>query len=166
MRSAPCDLSMSAARADALFASTLQRSDEPSAVQVKQAIAAATRAFGDLGCAARVAQEYGEHPETAARRMRWARTAVAGVFRFAVRSGIRRQERPDLRGMPGPARPARHGRAAAGPYPAAGLLAPAGASWPADGDLRGVGQPQLAPDPLVERGVAEADDVGGTGARL
>ena len=80
MRSAFYDPSMSAARADALFASTLQRSDEPSAMQVKQAIAAATRAFGDLGCAARVAHEYGEHPETAARRMRWARTAVAGAF--------------------------------------------------------------------------------------
>jgi len=80
MRSASYDLRMSAVRADALFASTLQRSDEPSAMQVKQAIAAATRAFGDLGCAARVAQEYGEHPETAATRMRWARTAVAGVF--------------------------------------------------------------------------------------
>jgi hypothetical protein len=80
MRSAPCDPGRSTARADALFASTLQRSDQPSAVQVKQAIAAATRAHGDLGCAARVAQEYGEHPETAAGRMRWARTAVAGVF--------------------------------------------------------------------------------------
>jgi hypothetical protein len=80
MRSAPYDLSISVARADALFASALQRSDEPSAVQVKQAIAAATRAFGDLGCAARVAQEYGEHPETAVTRMRWARTAVAGAF--------------------------------------------------------------------------------------
>ena len=79
MRSAPCDPSVSFARTDALFASTLQRSDEPSAVQVKQAIAAAARAFGDLGCAARVAQEYGEHPETAASRMRWARTAVAGI---------------------------------------------------------------------------------------
>ena len=80
MRSAPYDLSMSAARADALFASALQRSDEPSAMQVKQAITAATCAFGDLGCAARVAQEYGEHPETAVSRMRWARTAVAGAF--------------------------------------------------------------------------------------
>ena len=80
MRSALYDLSISAARADALFASALQRSDEPSAVQVKQAIAAATRTFGDLGCAARVAQEYGEHPETAVTRMRWARTAVAGAF--------------------------------------------------------------------------------------
>jgi hypothetical protein len=79
MRFAPCEPSVSFARTDALFASTLQRSDEPSAVQVKQAIVAATRAFGDLGCAARVAQEYGEHPETAASRMRWARTAVAGM---------------------------------------------------------------------------------------
>ncbi len=80
MRYASDDRNMSAARADALFASTLQRSDEPSAVQVKQAIAAATLAFGNRGCAARVAQEYGEHPETAASRMRWARTAVAAIF--------------------------------------------------------------------------------------
>ncbi len=80
MRSAPCDLSISAARADALFASTLQRSDEPTALQVERAIAAATRAFGGIGCAARVAQEYGEHPETAASRMRWARMAVDSAF--------------------------------------------------------------------------------------
>ncbi len=80
MRSAPVDLSVTAARADALFASSLQRSDEPSALQVRQAIAAATREFGGLGCAARVAQEFGEHPETAVRRMRWARTAVAGAY--------------------------------------------------------------------------------------
>ena len=37
------------------------------------------------------------------------------------------------------------------------LLAPGG------GDLRRVGQPQLAPGPLVERGVAEADHAGGAG---
>jgi len=80
MRSMPHDLSIGAARADALFASALQCSDEPTARQVRQAIAAATRAFGDLGCAARVAQEYGEHPETAVARMRWARTAVDGAF--------------------------------------------------------------------------------------
>ena len=80
MRSAPYDVSVSAIRADALFASALQCSDQPSAVQVKQAIAAATLALGDLGCAARVAQEFGEHPETAVARMRWARTTVAGAF--------------------------------------------------------------------------------------
>jgi len=80
MRSAAYDLSPSAARADALFVSALQSSDQPTAVQVEQAIAAATRAFGDLGCAARVAQEYGEHPETAVTRMRWARLTAAGAF--------------------------------------------------------------------------------------
>jgi len=32
------------------------------------------------GCAARVAQAYGEHPETALTRMRWALTEVASAF--------------------------------------------------------------------------------------
>jgi len=79
MRSATYDLSISTVRADALFASALQRSDEPSAAQVGQAIAAAVRAFGARGCAARVAQAYGEHPETAVVRMRWALAMVTGA---------------------------------------------------------------------------------------
>jgi len=70
MRSTTYHLSISTARADALFVSALQRSEEPSAAQVQLAIAAAIRAFGARGCAARVAQEYGEHPETAVPRMR------------------------------------------------------------------------------------------------
>jgi hypothetical protein len=87
MPSVPCDLSVSAlsvrtlstvaARADALFASALQRSDEPSPRQVRRAIAAAVTAYGGSGCVARVAQAFGEHPETAVTRMRWARTMVA-----------------------------------------------------------------------------------------
>jgi hypothetical protein len=80
MWSAPYDLSIDTARADALFASALQISDKPSAVQVKQAIDTAASTLGDLGCAARVAQEFGEHPETAVTRMRWAREEVACVF--------------------------------------------------------------------------------------
>jgi hypothetical protein len=44
---------------------------------VEQAVAAAIRAFGELGCAARVAQAYGEDPDTAVTRMRWARAMVA-----------------------------------------------------------------------------------------
>jgi hypothetical protein len=80
MWSVPNDLSIDTARADALFASALQISDEPSAVQVKRAIDAATSTLGDLGCVARVAQEFGEHPETAVARMRWARDEVACVF--------------------------------------------------------------------------------------
>src|ERR1700739_1162485 len=76
MRSTTYYLSISTARADALFVSALQRSEDPSAAQVQQAIAAAIRAFGARGCAARVAQAYGEHPETAVPRMRWARAVV------------------------------------------------------------------------------------------
>jgi hypothetical protein len=79
MRSATYDLTISTVRADALFASAVQRSDQPTANQVRQAIAAALATFGGRGCAARVAQAYGEHPETAVLRMRWARATVAGV---------------------------------------------------------------------------------------
>jgi hypothetical protein len=80
MRSATYELSIPTVRADALFASALQQSDEPTAGQVDQAITAAIRAHGTRGCAARVAQEYGEHPETAAIRMRWARATAAGAL--------------------------------------------------------------------------------------
>jgi hypothetical protein len=62
MLSGPHDLSISAARAGALFASPLQGSDEPTARQVRQAIATTIGAHGVHGCAARVAQAYGEHP--------------------------------------------------------------------------------------------------------
>ncbi len=79
MRSAAHHLSITAARADALFASALQPSGDPSAAQIHQAIAEAVRAFGTMGCAARVAQAYGDRPETAAPRMRWARAAVAAA---------------------------------------------------------------------------------------
>jgi hypothetical protein len=50
MPSAPYDLSISAARGGALFASPLQRSDEPSARQVRQAIATAIAGYGVRGC--------------------------------------------------------------------------------------------------------------------
>jgi hypothetical protein len=72
------DLSISGLQADALFASRLQRCDEPSAGQVRQAIAITIRELGCSGCTARVAREFGDHPETAVFRMRWAR-ALAGA---------------------------------------------------------------------------------------
>jgi hypothetical protein len=70
----------SAFGADALFVSALQRSDAPGTGQVRQAIDAAVRAFGYSGCAERVAQEFGDHPETAAARMRWARATARSAF--------------------------------------------------------------------------------------
>jgi hypothetical protein len=69
--------SIRAVWADALFVSALQRGDQPSTGQVRQAIAIAVGVFGPHGCAERVAQEFGDHPETAVTRMRWARDLAA-----------------------------------------------------------------------------------------
>src|SRR5215469_2750911 len=79
MQITTCHASTAALWADALFVSVLQRSDRPDAGQLRQAIAAAVRAYGDQGCAQRVAQEFGDHPETAFARMHWAR-AVASTM--------------------------------------------------------------------------------------
>lgn len=70
----------SAVWADALFVSALQRWEQPSAGQIRQAVAAAVRVFGPGGCAERVAQEFGDHPDSAAGRMRWARMRAAEVL--------------------------------------------------------------------------------------
>jgi hypothetical protein len=69
--------SVRALQADALFASALQRSDEVNPGQIHQAITMSLDAYGGAGCAGRVAQEFGDHPETAAARMRWALATVA-----------------------------------------------------------------------------------------
>ena len=79
----PC-LSVGAYQADAIFASGLQRGDEPSVGQVRQAVAAAMHALGYSGCAERVAQEFGDHPETAVIRMRWARAVAREAFAGSV----------------------------------------------------------------------------------
>ena len=80
MRPAMYHLSIRAARADAVFVSALQRSAQPTARQVRRAVAETVRAFGSRGCAARVAQEFGDRPETATARMRWARTVADQAF--------------------------------------------------------------------------------------
>jgi hypothetical protein len=92
--------STSAVWADALFASMLQRSDGPSAGQVRKAVAAATCAYGGRGCAERVAQEFGDHPETAVARMRWACGVVGEVFGAPGSEQDSRRRRPGLR-VPG-----------------------------------------------------------------
>ena len=79
----PC-LINGAWQADAVFVSRLQRGDEPSAGQVRQAVAASIRAFGYSGCAERVAQEFGDHPEMAVIRMRWARAVAREAFADSV----------------------------------------------------------------------------------
>jgi len=60
-------------RAEALFASLLQPSEVPTVAQIVDAIAASLRVHGGVdGCAAAVAAEYGDHPDVAVVRMRWA----------------------------------------------------------------------------------------------
>ena|ERR1700761_2000595 len=97
MRQAMDDLSIPTFQADALFASAVQRFDEPDSDQVRQAIAAAIRAFGSMGCAERVAQEFGDHPETAVVRMRWARLVIGEAFPdWAPQPGLRPDADPQL----------------------------------------------------------------------
>jgi hypothetical protein len=77
-----------AARAEALFASDLSARCEYTQVEVVAAIAHAIRAHGGIrGCAAEVAAAYGDHPETAAPRMRWARAVVEGMDASASNHG-------------------------------------------------------------------------------
>jgi hypothetical protein len=66
------DTTFDTVRAEALFASSLQVSQEPSALEVRTAVTTTLRRLGVNGCTARVAGEFGEYPETAAARMGWA----------------------------------------------------------------------------------------------
>ena len=59
--------------AEALFAGYLQPSDHPTSAQVRAAVRDSLRRLGGQGgCAAVRATAYGDHPDTAAERMRWA----------------------------------------------------------------------------------------------
>jgi hypothetical protein len=74
---APTQLDMNSARCGALFSSGLQPSDAPTAGMVATAISRTMQQFGIGGCAGRMAQEFGDHPDAAARRMRWVRQLIA-----------------------------------------------------------------------------------------
>ena len=67
----PARATFTGARRVALFASGLQRSDVPTAAMAAESITATVRQFGIDGCVDRMAQEFGDHPDTAAARMRW-----------------------------------------------------------------------------------------------
>lgn len=94
-RSAP----LLTAWAQALFTSDLSARCGHTQVEVAAAIRHAFRTHdGVAGCAAEVAAAYGEYPETAARRMGWARAVIqaiddveavpgAGLGRVAAYSG-------------------------------------------------------------------------------
>ena len=67
-------------RAEALFASTLQPSGSPSCDQVRRVVATTLRRLGARGCAARMAIEFGDHPDTAGARMTWSLAMVRRIY--------------------------------------------------------------------------------------
>ena len=69
-----------AVRAEALFASTLQPSGTPSPGQIRRAVATTLQRLGVRGCAAQVAGEFGDHPDTAVARMSWALATIQTVY--------------------------------------------------------------------------------------
>lgn len=69
-----------AVRAEALFASKLQSSGSASPEEVRRAIATTLRWLGVRGCAAQMASEFGDHPDTAVARMSWALATIQTVY--------------------------------------------------------------------------------------
>jgi hypothetical protein len=72
-------LNVNEVRREALFVSGLRRSDAPTPAGLAELVGAAVRRLGVRGCAGRMAQEFGDDPETAADRMRWIRQLVSEV---------------------------------------------------------------------------------------
>ncbi|MGX6604837.1 hypothetical protein ACWKSP_22315 [Micromonosporaceae bacterium Da 78-11] len=68
------------ARTEALFLSDLQPSQHPAGALVRAVVDVKLAWMSPAECAAVVAQEYGEHPQATADRMRWAHTAVVAAF--------------------------------------------------------------------------------------
>src|SRR6516162_1382880 len=73
----PMQQALSHARCEALFASALQPSDTLTADMIATAIRSAMQRFGPHGCTEIMAQEFGDHPDAAAWRMRWAHRLAA-----------------------------------------------------------------------------------------
>ena len=68
------------ARAEALAASALPASVAVDRANIDAAIEQAIRLYGVQGCAAAVAYEYGERPDLAADRMRWALRTISELY--------------------------------------------------------------------------------------
>ena len=71
---------LEAVRAAALFVSTLQSSGSPSADQIRRAVVTTLQRLGVPCCAAEVASEFGDHPDTAVARMSWALATINMVY--------------------------------------------------------------------------------------
>jgi hypothetical protein len=85
---------LTSARAAALFASDVSTTEQPSRTQVDAAIKDALRAHGGTrGCTAALAAAYGDYPDLAPSRMRWARRVVATLYDRQVRPNVRELQR-------------------------------------------------------------------------
>ena len=71
---------VTAARVEALFASNLQQSEQPTDAEVQAAIRGFVARHGHRAIAAMVAGQYGDHPIEAAARMCWCRSAVQQAY--------------------------------------------------------------------------------------
>jgi len=86
---------LSDAQREALLACELQPSNAPTADMIAEAITRTMRRFGEGSCADRMAQEFGDHPDAAAERMRWVRQLAA----LAAGPGTRLDARDATRGQ-------------------------------------------------------------------
>jgi hypothetical protein len=95
-------LDVNQARREALFASGLQRSDAPTQDGLTEVISCTVRRLGIGGCISLMAQEFGDHPEAAAERMRWIRQLADESFA----SRAERRAAQDTRAPAAPSPPA------------------------------------------------------------
>lgn len=72
--------SLAAVRAEALFVSDVRRTDPLTADLVRAAVRRSVRRYGCQGCSAKVAEEFGDHPEVAAPRMSWVLSTLRAVY--------------------------------------------------------------------------------------
>jgi hypothetical protein len=80
-------LNITETRCEALFVSVLQCCELVDRGDVREAVRWAVRAYGSRGCAQRVAEEFGDHPDTAVARMGWVRRVVADAYGTAAPTG-------------------------------------------------------------------------------
>src|SRR5258708_38546823 len=74
---------------EALFASSLQATDAISPEVATTEIRRTIQQLGPEGCATRMAQEFGDHPEEARDRLRWARRLASGLTSAAWSRPVR-----------------------------------------------------------------------------
>jgi hypothetical protein len=85
-----------AVRAEALFASTLQMSQSPVDGDAPAAVTTTLRRIGVQGCAAWVATEFGDHPDTAPTRMGWALRMIRHAYASSCTPEVFAQRRAAL----------------------------------------------------------------------